>query len=241
MSIPASLLCNQGCATHSCVPAQHTQPSGERWGERLLQPLQAPCVLSHYHILSQQLLRFMNLNTHKTLGSCSRKWRELGPPDDVWWGDTIGILLVAQCWWCFCDTVRAHWGSCSCVRIRLSGSAVLKEKGCSKSQAGLSGSALSWPVWSCSLNRKTTWTLYLNIPLRITKPHFWSSSGQEQLWGLEDFVAPVIWDLLPWSVQGDELWEVWAKEVGLHHCIPNSSCTCRCAKASCAAVAAQGT
>lgn len=100
----------------------------------------------------------MNLNTHKTLGSCTRKLSELGSPDDVCWGDTTGILLMVQCWCCFCDTVIAPWENCNWVRIRQCVRAFrpcdIKEQGCSKSQGGLSGSAFSWPVWSCSLNRK---------------------------------------------------------------------------------------
>lgn len=35
-------------------------------------------------VLAEQLLRFINLNAYKTLGSYTRKSRELSLPGDVW-------------------------------------------------------------------------------------------------------------------------------------------------------------
>lgn len=57
-------------------------------------------------VLAEQLLRFMNLNAYKTLGSYRRKLRELSLPGDVWREDTIGVLRRYNVdGACFCGTI----------------------------------------------------------------------------------------------------------------------------------------
>lgn len=66
---------------------------------------------------------------------------------------------------------------------------------------------------------------------------------------MENFLSTIIWDVPAVSpgqcrvMIANELRKAWvqAEELGLDHCIPNSSWALRWAKASCAAVAAQGT
>ena len=92
----------QGYATHKL---SHLAPRRQASGKRIRREASVGnarlnMLMPSNDILSEQLLRFINFNTYKTLGSYTRKLREHNIPDAVWWEDNTRILLKAQCWWC---------------------------------------------------------------------------------------------------------------------------------------------
>lgn len=125
----------QGYATHKLSHLAYSrQASGKRIRrEASVGNARLNVLMTNNDILSEQLLRFINLNTYKTLGSYRRKLSELSTPHDSWWEDTIGKLLRVQC--CFCDTIIFCWDNYNWVKIRQcirhSTHSDVKEQGCS--------------------------------------------------------------------------------------------------------------